>query len=383
MTGSSNSPETDMLLIVDVQNDFCPGGAPRRARRRRDRAAGESDRLHDFAHVRADAGLAPARARLVRLVPSRRASPSDVSMAPYGEQVLWPDHCVQGSRGAAFHPDLDVATRRTHPSQGLSQGDRLLLGLLRERSHGRRPGWRGYLRERGFERIFIAGLAFDFCVLWSAEELVGSGSRLSCWKTPAEASISRLRRGRRLGAGGGRGGLRPERATGRARGPYRPDRPRSSARAPAAVRCGGAANGFRRGKHASKNVSLPVSRSLRQDERGRRPRAFLQYGDRGPFFSGHRGNPARQPATWLMKVNEPKRPGRETGPSGVRPLSRWLVEVIAYAAQADPVSLGRPGEDLARRHPARRRGARDARAEVEIACSSRRNGARRSSATTA
>jgi nicotinamidase/pyrazinamidase len=92
-----------------------------------------------------------------------------VITVPYGEQTLWPDHCVQGTQGAAFHPDLSVP----HAQLILRKGYRREVdsySAFYENDHRTSTGLTGYLMELGFSHLFIAGLAFDFCVRYSAED---------------------------------------------------------------------------------------------------------------------------------------------------------------------------------------------------------------------
>jgi nicotinamidase/pyrazinamidase len=92
----------------------------------------------------------------------------------YGAQMLWPDHCVQDQRGAAFHPDLRIP----HAALVLRKGFRREIdsySAFYENDRRTSTGLAGYLRERGFARIFLAGLAFDFCVRYSAEDAHHAG----------------------------------------------------------------------------------------------------------------------------------------------------------------------------------------------------------------
>jgi nicotinamidase/pyrazinamidase len=87
----------------------------------------------------------------------------------YGPQVLWPDHCVQGTHGAAFHPGLDAP----HAELVIRKGYRLEIdsySAFFENDHKTPTGLAGYLRERGLARVFLVGLALDFCVRYSAED---------------------------------------------------------------------------------------------------------------------------------------------------------------------------------------------------------------------
>ena len=158
--------------MVDVQNDFCPGGAL--AVQRGDEVVPIVNRLaENFRSVVLTQDRHPAgHLSFASTHPGR--SPYDTIAAPYGPQVLWPDHCVQGTRGAAFHDALRI------PHAGLV----LRKGLHRtidsysafyENDRATPTGLAGYLRERGIKRVFLAGLALDFCVRYSAEDAVRGG----------------------------------------------------------------------------------------------------------------------------------------------------------------------------------------------------------------
>jgi len=167
MTPAARSADADVLLIVDVQNDFCPGGAL--AVPGGDEIVPLVNRIAGgFAHVVLTQDWHPAgHASFASSHPGKK--PNDVIVAAYGEQVLWPDHCVQGTRGAAFHPDLDV----TRAELVLRKGFRKAIdsySAFFENDRKTATGLGGYLHERGFERLTMAGLAFDFCVRWSAED---------------------------------------------------------------------------------------------------------------------------------------------------------------------------------------------------------------------
>ena len=158
--------------MVDVQNDFCPGGAL--AVPRGDEVVPIVNRLaENFRSVVLTQGWHPAgHLSFASTHPGR--SPHDTIAAPYGPQMLWPDHCVQGTRGAAFHDALRI------PHAGLV----LRKGLHRtidsysafyENDRATPTGLAGYLRERGIKRVFLAGLTLDFCVRYSAEDAVRGG----------------------------------------------------------------------------------------------------------------------------------------------------------------------------------------------------------------
>ncbi|WP_040885657.1 bifunctional nicotinamidase/pyrazinamidase [Maritimibacter alkaliphilus] len=163
---------TDALIVIDVQNDFCPGGA-----------------------LAVDGGdeIVPGINRLIRDFPIRvftqdwhpaghssfasshpGKAPLEMVDMDYGPQVLWPDHCVQGTDGAAFHEDL-----MTDPADLiLRKGFRPEIdsySAFFENDHRTSTGLEGYLRSRGATRLTFVGLATDFCVGWSAMDAARLG----------------------------------------------------------------------------------------------------------------------------------------------------------------------------------------------------------------
>jgi nicotinamidase/pyrazinamidase len=157
--------DRDVLVIVDVQNDFCPGGAL--AVPQGDQIVPAVNRLAaEFAHVVLTQDWHPrGHASFASSHPGRQ--PFETIGLSYGEQILWPEHCVQGTRGAAFHPDLDVP----HAELVLRKGFRTTIdsySAFFENDHRTPTGLVGYLKERRFDRITLCGLATDFCVLYSA-----------------------------------------------------------------------------------------------------------------------------------------------------------------------------------------------------------------------
>jgi nicotinamidase/pyrazinamidase len=158
-------PAQSALIVVDVQIDFCPGGAL---------AVADGDAVVPLVNRL-------ARAFGVRVYTQDWHSPDHRSFAashpgaaafsqaemPYGPQVLWPTHCVQGTPGAAFHPELD-----TEPADlVLRKGFRPHVdsySAFFENDHATPTGLAGYLRERGVGAVWLAGLATDFCVAYSA-----------------------------------------------------------------------------------------------------------------------------------------------------------------------------------------------------------------------
>ena len=167
MAGGIVTGPSDVLIAVDVQNDFCPGG--RLAVPGGDEVVMPINSLAaNFLHVVLTQDWhAAGHLSFASSHPGR--SPFETVDVAYGLQVLWPDHCVQGSAGAAFHPALNVP----HAALVLRKGFRREIdsySAFYENDRTTPTGLAGYLRERGFARIFLAGLAFDFCVRWSAED---------------------------------------------------------------------------------------------------------------------------------------------------------------------------------------------------------------------
>ena len=172
MTTPRKPGEHDLLLVVDVQNDFCPGGAL--AVPDGDQVVPLLNRLAQaFAHVVLTQDWHPAgHQSFASSHPGRR--PFEVIEVAYGPQILWPDHCIQGTDGAAFRDDLDIP----HAELIIRKGFRPRIdaySALFENDHNTPTGLAGYLRERGLRRLFIAGLAYDFCVRYSAEDAVEAG----------------------------------------------------------------------------------------------------------------------------------------------------------------------------------------------------------------
>ena len=159
--------EGDVLLAVDVQNDFCPGG--RLAVPRGDEVVGPINRLiQRFDHVVLTQDWhPPGHASFASSHPG--ANPYDQIDMPYGSQTLWPDHCVQGTQGAEFHPALVATKAELILRKGFHPAIDSYSAFV-ENDRRTSTGLAAYLRERGFRRVFLAGLAFDFCVLWSAED---------------------------------------------------------------------------------------------------------------------------------------------------------------------------------------------------------------------
>lgn len=167
MTDGLHIGPGDVLLAVDVQNDFCPGGAL--AVPHGDEVAPVVNRLaRCFEHVVLTQDWHP-RGHLSFASAHPGSKPFDTIQAPYGPQTLWPDHCVQESRGAGFHPDLEVPRAELILRKGFHPHIDSYSAFF-ENDRITPTGLGGYLIERGLRRLFLAGLAFDFCVLWTARD---------------------------------------------------------------------------------------------------------------------------------------------------------------------------------------------------------------------
>lgn len=157
--------DDDLLLIIDVQNDFCPGGALAVADG--DAVVPVINRLAErFDHVVLTQDWhPPGHSSFATSHPG--SAPFETIRMPYGQQTLWPEHCVQGTPGAAFHPQL-----ATKPSElVIRKGFRTEIdsySAFYENDRRTPTGLAGYLRERGLRRLFLVGLATDFCVHYSA-----------------------------------------------------------------------------------------------------------------------------------------------------------------------------------------------------------------------
>ncbi len=160
------------LIIVDVQNDFCPGGAL---------AVADGDAIvpeinllsHQYTnivltqdwHPRDHASFAANQAGKV---------PFQTITLEYGEQTLWPVHCVQNTPGAAFHPALDTSRAQLIVRKGFRAGVDSYSAFF-ENDHTTATGLSGYLRDRRIQKIVLVGLATDYCVAWSAMDAISLG----------------------------------------------------------------------------------------------------------------------------------------------------------------------------------------------------------------
>jgi nicotinamidase/pyrazinamidase len=167
MTETFSPGERDVLLVVDVQNDFCPGG--NLAVPRGDEVVPVINALaKTFAHVILTQDWHPPDHHSFASSHSGTTPFQTIEVA-YGPQVLWPDHCVQGTRGAAFRDDLKITQAELILRKGYHR-EIDSYSAFYENDRTTRTGLAGYLRERGFARVCLAGLAFDFCVRYSAED---------------------------------------------------------------------------------------------------------------------------------------------------------------------------------------------------------------------
>lgn len=163
---------TKALIVIDMQNDFCPGGKL---------AVADGDGV--VAPINAMIEAADAVVLTQDWHPQDHlsfannhvgAAPFSITQMPYGPQVLWPEHCVQGSAGAEFHPGLnstraDMIIRKGYNCEIDS------YSAFFENDQTTKTGLAGYLRDRGIGELVFAGLALDFCVGWSALDAVKEG----------------------------------------------------------------------------------------------------------------------------------------------------------------------------------------------------------------
>ena len=159
------------LIVVDVQNDFCPGGAL---------AVADGDDI-----VRGINAIMPEYDAVIltqdwhpaghsSFASSLSAAPMSAVEMPYGPQVLWPDHCIQGTEGAAFHPALNTDRADMIVRKGYNSAIDSYSAFF-ENDHKTPTGLEGYLRTRGITTLTLVGLATDFCVNYSAVDAARLG----------------------------------------------------------------------------------------------------------------------------------------------------------------------------------------------------------------
>ena len=164
-------PLSHALLVIDMQNDFCPGGALA-VTGGNDIVTGVNTLMEDFRTVILTQDWHP-RGHSSFASSHPGAEPMEVVDMPYGPQVLWPDHCIQGTHGANFHGHLQV------------DGDLIIrkgynpaidsYSAFFENDHKTPTGLEGYLRTRGITKLTMVGLALDFCVNYSAVDAAKLG----------------------------------------------------------------------------------------------------------------------------------------------------------------------------------------------------------------
>ncbi|WP_339691863.1 bifunctional nicotinamidase/pyrazinamidase [Celeribacter baekdonensis] len=164
----------EALIVIDIQNDFCPGGALAVAGG--DEIVPSVNALMDeFAAVILTQDWHPAGHS--SFASTHSAPPFSTTKMPYGPQVLWPDHCIQGTDGAAFHPGLrvdgDLIIRKGYNPEIDS------YSAFFENDHVTPTGLEGYLKTRGIDTLTLVGLAFDFCVNFSAVDAARLGFKVS------------------------------------------------------------------------------------------------------------------------------------------------------------------------------------------------------------
>ena len=164
--------ENDVLIVVDVQRDFLPGGAL--AVPDGDAVIAPINRLAKrFRHVVLTQDWHPeGHASFASSHPAKQ--PFEMTDLHYGPQVLWPDHCVQGTSGAEISRDIDIPHAQLVIRKGYNAGIDSYSGF-KEADRRTSTGLEGYLKERGFRRVFCAGLALDFCVAWTALDAAEAG----------------------------------------------------------------------------------------------------------------------------------------------------------------------------------------------------------------
>jgi nicotinamidase/pyrazinamidase len=177
-------PATDALIVIDVQNDFCPGGALAVA-------GGDeiisriNSLMGEFATVVLTQDWHPANhASFAANHPG--AAPFSLTTMPYGPQVLWPTHCVQGTEGAEFHRDLQTDPAQLVVRKGFRAGIDSYSAFF-ENDQITPTGLEGYLRNRGVRAVTLVGLATDYCVAYSALDAARLGFKATVLEGAARA----------------------------------------------------------------------------------------------------------------------------------------------------------------------------------------------------
>ena len=169
-------PANEAILVIDVQNDFCPGGAL---------AVPGGDQI--VAPINALVPDFPVRVLTQDWHPADHTSfasqhpgkdPMSLTEMPYGPQVLWPDHCIQGSDGAAFHQALNPKPADLIIRKGFRREIDSYSAFF-ENDHSTPTGLDGYLKSRGVDTVTVVGLATDFCVNYSAVDAAKLGFKVT------------------------------------------------------------------------------------------------------------------------------------------------------------------------------------------------------------
>jgi nicotinamidase/pyrazinamidase len=184
----------DVLVVIDVQNDFCPGGAL--AVPGGDAVIGMIQQIAaHFEHVILTQDWhPPGHSSFASAHAGKR--PFDTVELSYGVQTLWPDHCVQGSKGAEFHPALRLPQAELILRKGFRQHIDSYSAFF-ENDRSTPTGLAGYLQERNLSRVFLVGVAYDFCVGYSALDARRVGLqavviRDACRAIDLEGSVARI-----------------------------------------------------------------------------------------------------------------------------------------------------------------------------------------------
>ena len=190
-------PANEALIVIDIQNDFCPGGALAVAGGD-EIVAGVNALLPDYQvrvftqdwHPRGHSSFASSH---------DGKAPFETVEMPYGTQVLWPDHCVQGSPGAAFHSGLDATMADLVIRKGFRPSIDSYSAFF-ENDRETPTGLEGYLRNRGVDTVALVGLATDFCVNYSAVDAAKCGFRATvieglCRAIDMDGSLAAARTG--------------------------------------------------------------------------------------------------------------------------------------------------------------------------------------------
>ncbi|HEY6241189.1 MAG TPA: bifunctional nicotinamidase/pyrazinamidase [Burkholderiales bacterium] len=199
--------KNDVLIVVDVQNDFCPGG--RLAVQKGDEVVPIVNALAKRFEkvVLTQDWHPPGHQSFATAHPGSK--PFDSLHLAYGEQILWPDHCMQGSDGAALHKDLSIPHAQLVIRKGWHKEVDSYSAFL-EADHVTRTGLDAYLRAHGVKRVFVCGLATDFCVAWTALDarklrlravviedacraIDMQGSLAAAWEKMKKAGVTRAR----------------------------------------------------------------------------------------------------------------------------------------------------------------------------------------------